>query len=266
MEQQELFKKNSRNCVSRKTHLYRSGVRKGVWALNHVLGCAHGHRYPCYAFKMAISFGRVKNYNEWIKPRVVCNALWLLKRELRKYHPDEVHLCLSTDPFMYDWKSGGLIKEIKDLTLSLIEELNSRGISVVTLTKGTYPDELLETSRFLRSNKFGISIVSLNPKFRKKYEPFTAPYGLRINSLFKLHQAGYRTWVNMEPYPVPEVDPTARNIEELLEKIKFVDRIRLARWNYNLGIRKMAGKFYKEITRKFFHFCQLNKIDCYSEL
>ncbi len=265
MEQQVLFKEN-RNCVPRKTLLYRSGVRKGVWALNHILGCAHGCRYPCYAFKMAVSFGRVKNYNEWIKPRVVCNALWLLRKELKKYNPDEVHMCLSTDPFMYDSKSGDLNKAIKNLTLSLIEELNSRGIRVVTLTKGFYPDELLDTSRFLRSNKFGISIVSLNPEFREKYEPFTAPYELRINSLFKLHQAGYETWVNMEPYPVPKVDPTASNIEELLEKIKFVDRIRLARWNYNPEIRKTAMKFYKEIAKKFLHFCRINRINCHLDL
>ncbi len=175
-------------------------------------------------------------------------------------------MCLSTDPFMYDWKSGGLIKEIKDLTLSLIEELNSRDIRVVTLTKGFYPDDLLDISLFLQSNKFGISIVSFNPAFRKKYEPFTAPYDLRINSLFKLHRAGYETWVNMEPYPVPEVDPTAWNIEELLEKIKFADRIRLARWNYNVKITKKAKKFYKDIAKRFLDFCQKNQIDCHLDL
>ena len=265
MEQQVLFKEN-RNCVPRKTLLYRSGVRKGVWALNHILGCAHGCRYPCYAFKMAVSFGRIKNYDEWIKPRVVCNALWLLKGELRKYHPDEVHMCLSTDPFMYDWKSGKLIKEIKDLTLSLIEELNSRGIRVVTLTKGFYPDELLDTSRFLHSNMFGISIVSLNSQFKEKYEPFSSPYELRINSLLKLHQAGYRTWVNMEPYPVPEIDPSAWNIENLLEKLKFVDKIRLSGWNYNSTVKKKGRKFYWKIAEKFRSFCEKNYLNCTTTL
>ncbi len=214
---------------------------------------------------MALSFGRVKNYGEWIRPRIVCNALKILEKELLKYHPEEVHLSLTTDPFMYDHRKGELITEVKNLTLSIIELLNSRGIRVVTLTKGYYPEELMDT-RFKRINLFGISIVSLNPGFKKKFEPFSAPYELRIRSLWKLHRYGYNTWVNIEPYPVPEIDPTSVNIENLLNRLKFVDKIRIARWNYNSFVKKRSKDFYKLIAEKAWKFCETSKIECEIDL
>ena len=36
----------------------------------------------------------------------------------------------------------------------------------------------------------------------------------------------------MEPYPIPEYDNNAKNIEEVLEKIKFVKKIVFGKLNY----------------------------------
>ena len=38
--------------IQRKTMLYVTGVEYGDYTMNHVLGCAHGCKYPCYAFMM----------------------------------------------------------------------------------------------------------------------------------------------------------------------------------------------------------------------
>jgi DNA repair photolyase len=64
----------------RKSLLYKSGL--GFHCINHVLGGSHGCRYPCYAFLMARHHGRVRDYAEWCRPRIVGNALVLLDREL----------------------------------------------------------------------------------------------------------------------------------------------------------------------------------------
>lgn len=266
MEELSLFKFED-NCVYRKSLLYRSGIGKNIWALNHVQGCAHGCRFPCYAFMMAKSFGRVKNYEEWIRPRIVCNALELLRKELRKYRPERVTMCLSTDPFMYDVRRRDLFPEIKQLTLEIIALLNAHGISVTTLTKGFYPDELTD-KKFLRANKLGITLVSLNPEFKEKYEPFSAPYELRIESLRKMHGAGFRTWVNMEPYPTPNLDPEARKVERLLGKINFVDEISFGRWNYNPEVKKFRDhrKYYAEIAKRIVEFCDSHHIRCSDRL
>jgi len=71
--------------ITRKTLLYQTGVEYGNYCLNHVLGCSHGCLYPCYAMMMAKRFGKIKDYDEWIKPKIVSNALKLLKKEIPKY-------------------------------------------------------------------------------------------------------------------------------------------------------------------------------------
>jgi len=251
------------NCVYRKSLLYRSGIGKNVWALNHVQGCAHGCRFPCYAFMMAKSFGRVKSYREWINPKIVCNAMELLRKEVPRYRPDRVYMCLSTDPLMYDAKTGGLIEDVKNLTLKIISFLNSHGIPVTTLTKGFYPEEFLD-KKFLRSNKLGISLVSLNSDFKERYEPFSSPYELRIKSLCKMHRAGFRTWVNMEPYPTPNLTPDAEDVERILEKIEFVDEISFGKWNYNREVKRFRNQrgFYRKIAKKIIDFCNSKGIKC----
>lgn len=69
--------------VIRKQLLYRTGVEYGDYALNHVLGCAHGCKYPCYAFLMNRRFRNI-SYDDWIKPKLVDNTIELLEKELPK--------------------------------------------------------------------------------------------------------------------------------------------------------------------------------------
>jgi DNA repair photolyase len=57
--------------------------------MNHVQGCMHGCQYPCYAFLMARRFGRVKTYDEWLRPSIVDNTIDLLRKELPR-HKDEI--------------------------------------------------------------------------------------------------------------------------------------------------------------------------------
>ena len=72
-------------CIQRKTLIYKTGVEYGDYTLNHVLGCSHGCKYPCYAFQMKKRFGKVSSYEEWIKPVVVENFIELLEKEIPKY-------------------------------------------------------------------------------------------------------------------------------------------------------------------------------------
>jgi DNA repair photolyase len=186
-----------------------------------------------------------------------------LEKEVVKYRKglDFVHLCFMSDPFMYDSEKQDLIPEVKDLTLKIIEKLNKEGIRVTTLTKGIYPDELVET-RFLKENEYGITLVSLNDDFKKTFEPYSSPYIDRIEALKKLHKAGMKTWVSIEPYPTPNLDKTAEGIEHLLEKISFVDKVIFGRLNYNVASKKYVNNedFYKRMSNKVIDFCKINKI------
>jgi DNA repair photolyase len=147
----------------RKSLLYKSGL--GFWCVNHVQGCAHGCKYPCYAFLMAKHYGRARDEADWRKPRLVENAVELLDRELdrKRVKLDCVHLCLTTDPFMVGYP------EVTTMSLALIERLNSHHVRASVLTKGVLPPELAEAHRFHRDNVLGISLVSVDLLFRQTF-------------------------------------------------------------------------------------------------
>ena len=144
--------------------------------------------------------------------------------------------------------------EVTALTLRLIEIINSYGISCSTLTKGVMPVTLADPMRFPEQNSYGISLVSLNEDFRKKWEPGAAPYTERIGALRELHDLGCSTLVHMEPYPTPNI--IEQDLGELLDAVSFADEIWFGGWNYNNIVKQYPDpkKFYDEqsaIVRRF---------------
>jgi len=203
--------------------------------------------------------GFVKNYQEWIKPKLVGNALELLEKEIPKYKSriDFVHLCFSTDPFMYQQP------EVVDLSLKIIGRLNKEGIRCTALTKGLYPRALLNKKKYSIQNEYGITLVSLDEKFKLFYEPFSSPFKERIKSLEALHKGGLRTWVSIEPYPTPNI--VQQDLSELLLSISFVDKIVFGKWNYNGLVSSYRGniKYYNECADIVESFCKERNINCH---
>ncbi len=240
--------------ITRKTLLYRTGVEYGDYCINHVQGCAHGCLYPCYAMMMAKRFGRVSSYEDWLKPRLVENALELLKSELPglKSKIKSVHFCFTTDPFMYGYE------EITAVTLQLIEELSRNNISYTALTKGILPQELADLGPCAQ---VGISLVSLDEDFRQRMEPFSAPAQERLDSLYGLYRRGMKTWVSIEPYPTPNI--IDQDLYEILESVAFVDKIVFGRLNYNKLVNRYADRddFYNRLSRQVIDFCRQRDIE-----
>ncbi len=243
--------------IIRNSLLYKSKVEYADFCVNHVEGCAHGCNFPCYAFNMAKRFGKVKTYREWCKPKLVKNALELLDKEIPKYRSQIkfVHLCFMTDPFMYKYP------EIEQMTLKIINKLNSNGIRCTVLTKGIYPKELTDIKKYSKNNEYGITLISLDNDFKKKYEPFSAGYNGRIKSLKRLHDAGLKTWVSMEPYPTPNL--VIQNLNKILEKISFVDNIIFGKLNYNCYSSNFPENesFYEEHAQIVEDFCKRRGIN-----
>ena len=131
---------------------------------------------------------------------------------------------------------------------------------VTVLTKGIYPEELTDKKRFNTDNEYSITLVSLNDKFKSKYEPFSASPEERIKSLEMLHKKGLKTWVSIEPYPVPNI--VKQDIEDIFDRISFVDKLVFGKLNYNPEAEKFEGneKFYTETSKKLIAFCQKRKI------
>lgn len=243
--------------IKRKSLLYKSGVEYADFSLNHVEGCSHGCKYPCYAFMMKRRCGTVKTYDEWCRPKIVSNALDLLDKEIPKYRNKIkfVHLCFSTDPFMYGQE------QVCDLSLRIIDKLNGDNIRCTLLTKGILPSELGDRNGFSTANEYGITLVSLKEAFRREFEPNSAKFKDRIDSLRYLHNKGFKTWVSMEPYPTPNL--IEQDLMEILEAVSFVDKIVFGKLNYSAKTSeiKYLRDFYNGLALSVISFCQRNKID-----
>ncbi len=242
--------------IVRKTLLYKTNVEYGDYTINHVLGCSHGCLYPCYAMLLAKRFKNIKTYNEWISPKICSNTLEILDKEIPKFKNKikSVHLCFTTDPFMYN------NNEVSNLSIAVINKLNDAGIKCTVLTKGVLPFDLQLTSK---KNEYGITIVSLDEDFRKKMEPYTAPYKKRIQALKRLHDKGFKTWVSIEPYPTPNI--LDQDLLKILNKVSFVDKIIFGRLNYNKLVSKYKNykEFYNEQTKIVKDFCKKYNIEWY---
>ena len=243
------------DTTTRKSLLYKTGVEYGDYTVNHVLGCSHGCKYPCYAMMLAKRFGKVKTYEDWCNPKIVANALDLLKNEIPK-HKDKiksVHLCFSTDPFMYGYP------KITDMSVRIIRKLNKAGIKCTALTKGIPPKRLFALSK---DNEYGITLISLDEKFRKTMEPNSAPYAKRIAALKQLHDLGCKTWVSIEPYPTPNI--LNQDFTKILEAISFADKIIFGRLNYNAEVTRYKDHkaFFNTLAKQTIDFCNAHGKQC----
>lgn len=241
--------------ITRKSLLYKTKVNYGDYSINHVEGCSHGCKFPCYEMMQKMRYGTIKNYNDWIEPKIVANALELLDKEIPRLKDKikVVNLCFSTDPFMFQQE------EVKALTLEIISRLNKNGIKVVTLSKGICPKELTDKS-YSQKNEYGITLVSLDKDFQKRFEPGAAPLDERLKALEYLHKKGLRTWISLEPYPTPNI--VSQDFMKILEKIKFVDKIVFGSWNYNKQVSEYPNKkeFYLDCAVILKEFCEKNWI------
>ncbi len=246
----------TKHYIKRKSLLYKTAVEYGDYTINHVEGCSHGCKYPCYAMMMGKRFGKFESYKEWMKPKIVKNAEELLKKEIPKYRDKIkfVHMCFSTDPFMYKQP------EISALSCKLVKILNKEGIKCTVLTKGILPARLAE---YGINNEIGITLVSIDENFRRKWEPCAAPFADRIKALKNLHERGVKTWISMEPYPTPNI--IKQDIREILDAVGFVDKIIFGRLNYNKLVSDYKGRveYYNKLSEQVIKYCKSNGIDWY---
>jgi DNA repair photolyase len=149
-------------------------------------------------------------------------------------------------------------KEVSDMSIQIIQKFNDEGIKCTVLTKGILPIEL---SNLSKENEYGITLVSLDEKFRERMEPSTAPFEERIQALRALHDAGCKTWVSIEPYPTPNI--IEQEFSEILNAIDFVDKIIFGRLHYNKEVTayKEHKTFFNNLALQVMGFCDEKNIN-----
>ena len=98
-----------------------------------------------------------------------------------------------------------------------------------------------------KDNEYGITLIPADEVFREQIEPGTAAWKEWLLALKALHDAGCKTWVSIEPYPIPNI--IKQGLIQLLATVNFVDRIISGRMNNNKEVT--AYSYHKQ----FFNTC-----------
>jgi len=259
------------NPEKRKQFLCELQTTPTSYSVNYISGCYHNCQYPCQTKLFLIAHKRIENENNFTNIKYDPETIIKLKKELKrkKEKPTFIHLSTMSDFFQMSSDKLTLVPEIKKMSIEILKVLIEKKIKYSVLTKGFYPDEIEKIDTPINNNVYGISIVSLSETFREQFEPNTAIYKKRIETLKNLHLQGYKTFTCIIPYPSPEYDPTAKNIDALLQSISFCKAIMFQRLTYESPSKHCKSlpifwknniKFLQETEEKIKDFCDKKNI------
>ena len=221
--------------------LIKSGVEYEDYACNYYEGCQHGCKY-CYSRLI-----KRWSYWRWVEhAQPVLDAVQLLEKDIAKLRekPKDIMVCSSTDPYQpLDRKYG--------LTRRILETFIDAKLPFSVLTKGAEVIKDIALFADYSNCRVGLTITTLNDDVRRHYEPYSSSVVKRLGALKKLHDAGVRTWVSVEPiFPSLKETNPIDIIEVLADGI--ADEFVFGKLNY----QSAPDDFYREIVPKIISKCQ----------
>jgi len=111
---------------------------------------------------------------------------------------------------------------VLDITYRTMRVLLERGIGFSFLTKGWIPNRFIKLfSRYAGLVKARIGLVSLSPRYRELFEPYTATPNQRLQNMERLTDVGIEIEVRIDPiipFYTDDEDSIKRLYEALAEK------------------------------------------------
>ncbi len=212
------------------------------YCINPYVGCSNGCVY-CYARFMIKYTKHKEKWGSFVDVKM--NAYLTLKKELirkklKKF--GKIFISSVTDPYQS-------IENKYKITRKILETLPET-FEPCILTKSSLVERDIDVFKKFKKIEIGITITTL--KDWKNFEPRASSPEERIKALRKIHDEGIRTYVFLGPV-LPYI--TDRDLNEIMEKISFVDEIMVDRLNIKsgnwLGIRRVLVNKYPDILEEF---------------
>ncbi|MCL2107795.1 MAG: DUF5131 family protein [Oscillospiraceae bacterium] len=187
-------------------------------ALNIYKGCNHGCTY-CFARGMAKRFtpkGSVCNFDNPVPKKDIVESV---KRQIEREQMTGklIHLCFNCDPYPSEIDTTP--------TREIIKIIKQSGNHVQILTKGGRRAER-DFDLLDKNDWFGVTFTGLfTAEDNKKFEPYSAGFYYRLDTIEKAHLKGIKTWVSLEPVMVPA------NVKLVLESNRNIDLFRIGKLN-----------------------------------
>lgn len=174
------------------------------------------------------------------------------------FDPRTFYMSFISDPYMYGRPD---IQDVTNIVLDRVRQFDNR-IKIITLTKGFLSSKIHYPP--IIPDWYGISLVSMDEKFRREYEPGAAKFNERLAGAREMAENGSKIWVSMEPYPTPNISD--RNVQHTLELMDDlsdgkIEKLIFGRWNYDQRTKGQENTdFYIETAKKVVAFCHDNDI------
>lgn len=252
---------NELNLILRKRLIGKSKVEYMDHYINQFDGCKHG----CY-----YCWGRIlkrMDYETWVKPKVVSNAIELLDKELPRMK-NKIHRLIvgnATDSYQ------PIERKIR-LTRAILKKLIAYDVRFTTLTKNSLVLRDLDLFKNYEKCCVGFSITTDNDEIRKKYEPHSSSIIERIEAIKNLKMNGIKIWGSIEPIlPYSETTKIIRILEPYVDWWVFgkLNYVKINDPNYMkrcLNLIKLADKLnlnylVKKELRNYIKPNQLKRIE-----
>ncbi|MEM1557671.1 MAG: radical SAM protein [Thermoproteota archaeon] len=202
------------------------------YCINPYVGCQHGCCY-CYASGITSRLRRKKEkWGEFLDVKI--NAVSILSNEVKNRKIGRVYLSSLTDPYQP-------IEKKYELTRRIIEILMQNGFPLIIQTKSSLVIRDLDLLSKNKSNEVGVTIVTMDEKVSRDFEPFSSKPEERLEVVRLAKNSGLKAYVFFGPI-LPFLSDN--DVENLLLKFKEsgVDYIYIDRLNLRPMVWSMVSK------------------------
>ncbi|ADC65161.1 Radical SAM domain protein [Ferroglobus placidus DSM 10642] len=209
-------------------------------SFNPYTGCNHRCLY-CYSTYIPNFF------NARPKERLLIR----LEKELREIKAEAlISMSNSSDPYPEMEKS-------LELTRASLEMFKERGLKVLVITKSDLVTRDIDILKDMKS-AVAITITTLDESLAEKIEPNAPSPKRRLRALKKVKEAGIPAILRLDPV-IPFLN---ENVEEVLERAKFVDHVVSSTLKLRADSFSRLSKAFPELKEKFkeLYFKQGEKI------
>lgn len=226
-----------------KSIINSSGIEGIDYAVNPYLGCSHGCVY-CYARFMTRWYHQGEKWGTFVD--VKTNAVECMKKEAGRKKNGVILFSSVTDAYQP-------IERKTQLTRNLLQVLQEYDPSVQILTKSSLIQRDIDVIEKFSQLEVGLTIISLDEKVRKSFEPGASPVSERIETLEKFSDLGIPTYAFLGPLlPFISENDLENLLNNLADKINrvIVDRLNIKAGNWG-SIEKTVVENYPEILDDF---------------
>ena len=208
-----------------KSIINKSSIDGVDYAVNPYLGCAHACSY-CYARFMTRWYHRGEKWGTFVD--VKKNALKCMNKEAPRKKPGIILFSSVTDAYQPAEKKT-------KLTRNLLKVLTEYDFPVEILTKSSLVKRDLDLLGKFTQSEVGMTIISMDDKVRKAFEPGASNIQDRLKALELFCDAGIPTYAFLGPL-LPyisdeELESLLNNIADKVSRV-IIDRLNIKAGNW----------------------------------